>query len=488
MEKFALDLEAEIGGLLLTLDAAKPSHPVEHITLMGHSFGGMLVRIAYLIAAGQYAEIKPRGSPWWRKVDRIVLFAAPNRGIETRRLSWRAHWREKTALYLSRRAMCDQLVGSTAVTNLRIRWIRFIAGLAPSRRPAVVQFLGRGDRLVKRDDSLDFEQFPETWQVDVPGATHSDVQQVPEGDDMRYYTLRAGILDAPPEVQSAAKSPRDKRNPIVLLVHGIRASNETWAAQLKDLIQSNAPSAVAVPPTYRYFPMLDFALPWLRARKVRWLQDQYSTLLARYPRARFNFVGHSNGTYLLGHSLKQVPAMTFDRVTLAGSVLPREYDWNSRFMLGQVREVANHRAASDLPVAILCDLLRAFGTKDVGTAGFDGFDQSREEIKEVYYYAGGHSSALTDDNLRHLADFTLTGKGNFTLASRAAAPGKLASRLSGSTLVALLAAGAVVAVLSLAIWGLSQLLGVMLLWPPAAALTAAAAVVLGIVYLISRYF
>src|SRR5262249_33235694 len=79
-------------------------------------------------------------SPWWKKVDRIVLFAAPNRGIETRRLSWRAHWREKAALFLPRREggpgrlMRDQLVGSAAVTNLRIRWIRFIAGLAPLRR------------------------------------------------------------------------------------------------------------------------------------------------------------------------------------------------------------------------------------------------------------------------------------------------------------------------------------------------------------------
>src|SRR5262249_18189016 len=305
---------------------------IEHITLMGHSFGGMLVRIAYLIAAGQYPEIKPRGSPWWKKVDRIVLFAAPNRGIETRRLSWRAHWREKAALFLPRREggpgriMRGQLVGSAAVTNLRIRWIRFIAGLAPSRRPCVVQFLGRGDRLVKRDDSLDFEQFPETWQVDVPGATHLNVHTVPQGDDIRYHTLRAGILEGPPEAQSADELPRNKRNPVVLVVHGIRASNETWVAQFGHLIQSNAPSAATVPPTYRYFPMLDFALPWLRARKVRWLQDQYSTLLARYPRARFNFVGHSNGTYLLGHSLRQVPAMTFDRVTLAGSVLPREYD------------------------------------------------------------------------------------------------------------------------------------------------------------------
>ena len=494
MEKFALDLEAEIDGLLLALDAATPACPIEHITLMGHSFGGMLVRIAYLIAAGQYPETKPRGSAWWKKVDRIVLFAAPNRGIETRRLSWREHWREKTAFLVPRREggvgrlMRDQLIGSAAVTNLRIRWIRFIAGLAPSRRPAVVQFLGRGDRLVKRDDSLDFEQFPETWQVDVPGATHSDVQQVPEGDDIRYFTLRAGILEAPPEPQSTAELPRGKRNPVVLVVHGIRASNETWAAQLKDLIQGQAPSAAAFQPTYRYFPMLDFALPWLRARKVRWLQDQYSTLLARYPRARFNFVGHSNGTYLLGHSLRQVPAMTFDRVTLAGSVLPREYDWNNRFMLGQVREVANHRAASDLPVAIFCNLLRAFGTKDVGTAGFDGFDESREEIKETFYYAGGHSSALTGDNLPKLAEFTLSGKADFPLASKKLEPRKFASRLSGSTLVALLAAGALVAVLGVAIAGLSQVLVATVAWASVTATAAAAAAVLGIVYLVSRYF
>jgi hypothetical protein len=452
-----------------------------------------LVRIAYLMAAGRYPEVDPRGSSWWKKVDRIVLFAAPNRGIESRRLSWRAHWRERVALHLPHsddgpgRLMQDQLVGSAAVTNLRIRWIRFLASLEPKYRPNIVQFLGRGDGLVKREDSLDFDQFSETCQIDVPGASHTDVHQVPLDDDLRYYTLRAGILGTAAEVP-VDDIPRNKRNPVVLVVHGIRASNETWAAQLKDLILSKAPSSTAIPPTYRYFPMLDFALPWLRARKVRWLQDQYSTLLARYPRARFNFVGHSNGTYLLGHSLKQVPAMTFDRVTLAGSVLPREYDWDSRFSLGQVGELANHRATRDLPVAILCNLLRAFGTKDVGTAGFDGFDQAREEIKEVYYYSGGHSKALETDNLPHLADFTLTGKIDFPLAKKEATPGKLASRLSGSSLVALLTAAALIAVVGLVIWGLSQLLLTTVVAPPAAAMAASAGVVLSIAYLISRYF
>jgi hypothetical protein len=53
---------------------------------------------------------------------------------------------------------------NSAVPNLRIRWIRFFAELESSARPAVVQLLGRGDRLVSRNDSLDVEQFSQAWQ------------------------------------------------------------------------------------------------------------------------------------------------------------------------------------------------------------------------------------------------------------------------------------------------------------------------------------
>jgi hypothetical protein len=125
---------------------------------------------------------------------------------------------------------------------------------------------------------------------------------------------------------------------------------------------------------------------------------------------------------------------------------------------------------------------------DVGTAGFDGFDQAREEIKEAYYYAGGHSIALNSGNLPNLAEFTLTGKAKFSVASEEVKPGKFASRLSGSTLVALLAAGALVALIGGAIWWLSQLLVATVTWPSVAAMAVATATVLAIVYLISRYY
>ena len=56
---------------------------------MGHSFGGVLVRIAYLISAGEYPELSGQKFDWWPKVDRLVLFATPNRGIEFMRFGWR---------------------------------------------------------------------------------------------------------------------------------------------------------------------------------------------------------------------------------------------------------------------------------------------------------------------------------------------------------------------------------------------------------------
>jgi predicted esterase len=383
----------------------------------------------------------------------------------------------------------DQLSGSEAITNLRIRWIRFFAQLDSNARPTIVQLLARGDRLVSREDSLDVEQFSQARQYDVPGATHADLHLVPPDDTKgRYNILREAILGASPFGLRASEQTGTKRHPVVMVLHGIRANNEDWAAQIGDEIKIRAPNALAISPTYRYFSMLEFAIPWLRAKKIRWFQDQYSDLLARYPRASFSFIGHSNGTYMLAHSLKQVPGMVFDRITLVGSVLPREYDWNKLFTLGQVKQVTNHRSSFDVPVAILCNLLRALGMRDVGTAGFDGFDQRRPEIDEVYYYDGGHGKPLEKDNLKYLIEFTLSDKPDYPNALKDRAPGKFLSRLSGSAVVGLAVAVALLIVFFLAIWLLATLVGTFLTWQPAFAWAFAAFVVGVISYLLSRYY
>ena len=102
--------------------------------------------------------------------------------------------------------------------------------------------------------------------------------------------------------------------------------------------------------------------------------------------------------------------MRFDRVLLAGSVLPVGYDWRGRRETGQVRRIRNDRAARDIPVGVLCAGLRGLGMRDVGTAGVDGFHEWDDDAKsEVYYYPGGHSAALSVDNLPRLVTFMLDG-------------------------------------------------------------------------------
>ncbi|HSM81200.1 MAG TPA: hypothetical protein VLS96_05920 [Nodosilinea sp.] len=117
--------------------------------------------------------------------------------------------------------------------------------------------------------------------------------------------------------------------------------------------------------TYGYFSAFNFFFPWLRRQNIRWLQDKYSYRLALNPEAKFHFIGHSNGTYSLGESLKRVPAMQFGRIYLAGSVLPRDYPWQERFDLDQVGQLRNDRSCWDWPVGLLCSGLRGIGMTDI---------------------------------------------------------------------------------------------------------------------------
>lgn len=131
--------------------------------------------------------------------------------------------------------------------------------------------------------------------------------------------------------------------------------------------------------------------------------DTYSYYLAKGPKASFHFLGHSNGTYLLGQSLKRLSGMQFERVVLAGSVLPRTFQWQSYLDGGQVAHIWNHRASRDVPVAVLCNALRGLRMRDVGTGGFEGFSADTR-IHECFYHRGGHSAALMKAPLVLLAE------------------------------------------------------------------------------------
>jgi hypothetical protein len=198
----------------------------------------------------------------------------------------------------------------------------------------------------------------------------------------------------------------------VFVLHGIRAENTGWVEETSSIISKFYPDALPVSAQYGYFSALHFFLPWVRRSRARWFQDRYSELAAKYPgpATKFFFIGHSNGTYMLGRGLKNVSMMRFERAYMAGSVLPARYPWSSCVQSGQIGAVRSDGSARDWPVGLLCSALSFMG--DIGTGGFSGFQAAPVQLREYRYYAGGHSKPLEDSkNLKAIVDYVLTGNG-----------------------------------------------------------------------------
>jgi pimeloyl-ACP methyl ester carboxylesterase len=397
----------------------------DEIICISHSMGGLLIREAYLLSAGAYSGEPKSKVAWTDKVTRFVLLASPNEGWEPKNPLGLVVVNMLSAMGVP---LLNELIhGSAFITNLRISWIRYIASL-DGQEPVVVQVLGLDDQIVRKEDSHDIKQFPNGIQLDVSDTNHTNIYRPCGKDDKsieqwekRYKVLSWATLRCNPrsteipadipnikEIDIGSKS---RATDVIFIIHGIRDSNSGWASELEYEIEKITNGAVTVVrPTYGYFSALDFLVLQLRRKNVRWFQDQYTEQLASNPKAEFYFIGHSNGTYILGEGLKRVPEMRFKRIYLAGSVLPCEYPWQPRFDLKQVEELRNDRSSQDWPVGILCSGLRGFGMKDLGTGGFDGFRFDNSHIEEVFYYDGGHGKPLDKGNQNSILAFILEGR------------------------------------------------------------------------------
>ncbi|WP_433205358.1 hypothetical protein ACQP1G_17865 [Nocardia sp. CA-107356] len=383
------------------------------IVLIGHSIGGVMLRYAFLQA------LRGLDGPqlaWADAVTRIVLLAAPNRGVDLNRAPWPCRVMAKLlAPLLGTFTVLDMLCGTPFITNLRIQWLREIADLG-DKAPTVVQVRARNDWAVDREDSRDLESLPTGAQKLMPNSTHADIactgRKVREDyTGQRYDILRWAITE---DVASTDPSPLSEYEAniksVVFALHGIRSGNGEWPTELETKLHELGNDVLVVTPSYGRLSAYDFALPFTRRRNLRWFADQYSYHLARHPGVPFHFVGHSNGTYLFGQSLKQIPAMEFHNVFLAGSVLPREFDWVRCADSGQIRTLVNVCASADKPVAWLCSALRGLGMRDVGVGGFTGFDSVPPGTLQVRYIKGGHGAALMDKRLPGVVGFVHDGE------------------------------------------------------------------------------
>jgi pimeloyl-ACP methyl ester carboxylesterase len=275
----------------------------------------------------------------------------------------------------------------------------------------IVQLLGSNDSEVSREDLQDTEQFPNARHLTVPGATHIhlyDLNATCE-PNVHYALIRdAFVKEDPP---GEAKSPKLPVSKVVFLLHGIRATAHGWPRQLEAEIKRQDATVTVLRPSTGYFTALRFAVPAMHRRALRWFQDAYGQLVASYPTAEFNFVGHSNGTYLMGQTLERIPSVKFNRVFLGGCVLPQDYPWRQRFGARQVAKVVNAFTETDSVVGLLCNALRGVGRKDVGTAGYESFTQADAGLSDYQCSGRGHGAAFdSPSKLEQIAQFVLGGQ------------------------------------------------------------------------------
>jgi pimeloyl-ACP methyl ester carboxylesterase len=423
------------------------------IILIGHSLGALLARKVYVVACGETTdapfetEFAGTTAQWSHRVNRVVLLAAMNRG-------WRIshHLSITNALVLSvgvflgrivellgrRHLMVMQLKrGAPGLTQLRLQWLAMRQAAAERGRGGAltVQLLGTIDDLVGPDDSVDLVSGEDFIYLEVPRSDHLSLiyvngnpARLHKPEERAYAAGRAGFFRA---ALTESREDLTKRRTdlghspehdpsvdhVIFVVHGIRDEGY-WTQKIARYVKTEGQADATNPKrnyamvtsSYGYFPMAPFLIPGSRRKKVEWLMDQYAQAVARYPNARghFSCIAHSNGTYLVAKALQEYPAVRFERIIFAGSVVRRNFRWE-RFE-GRVKQIVNYVATGDWVVACFPKLFEHLRVQDLGSAGHDGFGGEEAQLLQVRFVRGGHSAALGEEHWQHLAKFIVHGK------------------------------------------------------------------------------
>lgn len=385
------------------------------IVLCGHSLGGLLVRAAFVDAMADPAAFNDGEKNWARKVRRVVLLGSPNAGFDPTHLPWL--WQVVYWVFCQPRTklLVEQIrAGGYWITNLRLGWAETVRDRQDVH---VVQVLASDDELVHERDVEDSRYLGPTSTLWMSRTDHSGMVDLTHSDtaESRWEVLRNAI--AGNDLPRVAPLPVS-HDPVVFIVHGIRASaHEQWVSRATTAMQARGGGDVHIQATnYGFFSAIQFALPFTRRGNVKRFLRDYGRWFTTHDADNFHFLGHSNGTYMLGKALQEVRTMRFTRVLLAGSVLPPDYDWSARVDAGQVLQVRNDRASHDFPVGILCSLLNGLN-QDVGRGGYTGFVGLPVAVSQpAATFPKGHGSALEDHTaanypprMPEVAEFLLEG-------------------------------------------------------------------------------
>jgi pimeloyl-ACP methyl ester carboxylesterase len=421
------------------IQMAHASRGYSRIVVIGHSIGALLARKTYLIGANSAAP----GAGWSFVTERIVLLAGMNRGWDATGkrpldLAWPRRMSFWFGAWFGRLTRTGGLIlgvetGAPFISNLRLEWMRHFGGGATT--PLVVQLLGDIDDIVSDEDNKDLRAAAvrDFFWIRVRGTGHGQIVELSDSagarpgyagiGDYRRSKLLLAIDGTPQQLRTENEEQPfqtdDDVEQIVFVLHGIRDLGE-WSAHFESRLRASYRGSarsklVVVSVRYGYFSMGSFLFRPDRQKYVRWFMDEYTETLARYPNAKqIDFIGHSNGTYLLTSALEQYKDLKIDRVVFGGSVVRQDYDWEKRFADGQVQAVRNYVSTDDWVVALFPRFIETL-RGDVGSAGFHGFKpdvypigvtpSGAAQLQNIGFLTGGHDAFL--DVVPDIAHFLL---------------------------------------------------------------------------------
>lgn len=413
------------------------------IILIGHSTGAVLTRKLYVAACGENADAPLEDSYkafkqprlWAAHVQRIILMAGMNRGWTIN-----PHLYTTTAIlirigvligHLMRLAGFEPLAfktrrGAFFITQLRIQWISMLrhASQKKTGNTLIIQLLGTTDDIISPEDNVDILTGNKFIYLEVPASDHMSVLKMDSDKNaaVRKQVFQDALVSSAETLKQKQVMPVDdftinedlSVTDVIFVVHGIRDTGY-WTQKVARRIKFEGDKVkrkfATETSTYGYFAMLPFLLPFVRRQKVEWLMDKYTENIVLYPNAKFSFVGHSNGTYLLAKALREYPMCKFENVVFAGSVVQKHFEWDQMIRNGRVSKVYNFIATSDWVVAIFPKAFQTLRLQDIGSAGFDGFTESLEESRYcLKLVSGGHGAAIDENYWSEIAQFIVNGQ------------------------------------------------------------------------------
>lgn len=199
---------------------------------------------------------------------------------------------------------------------------------------------------------------------------------------------------------------------VVISIHGIRTFGE-WQTKLgvaikESLNENRAPQVKTIEYKYNFFPLISFLSSKKKDAEITRFAQKLLHIARTHPRAKISIVGHSFGTYLIFHGLKEVTQkLDLDYLILSGSVLQPNEKIEELYEKHNLTKILNECSTLDLPL-----LAGRFFTNTYSTAGMYGLTSLDSEVINRYT-AGGHSSFFSSTILAEWSAFLLSGEIKF---------------------------------------------------------------------------